>query len=180
MQDLTGMYPLCMIAGSSGQGMILPLKDWFLGGTIYIYTEKKEIRIRRTAVAHRTVSEEEIRAEGGISVTQGTVTNRLLQGQLRARLPVACTQATAVCNSSGIKPELIGECSADLLCFLRKACSALVPEMAMCWSKGGQGSVCNQTICGLDTLDLRLESWSGERFLIYMTAGALSWIFQTH
>ncbi|GFV33580.1 uncharacterized protein TNCV_4566951 [Trichonephila clavipes] len=34
----------------------------------------------------------------------------------------------------------------------------------MCWSEGGQGNTFNQTLCGLDTLDLHLESWSGEQF----------------
>ncbi|GBM37781.1 hypothetical protein AVEN_25892-1 [Araneus ventricosus] len=42
------------------------------------------------AVAHRIASAAEIRAAVGTTVTQRTVTNRLLQGQFRARRPVAC------------------------------------------------------------------------------------------
>ncbi|GBO37089.1 hypothetical protein AVEN_176224-1 [Araneus ventricosus] len=49
---------------------------------------------RGTTVAHRTASAAEIRAEVGTTVTQRTVTNRLLQGQLRARRPVACIPPT--------------------------------------------------------------------------------------
>ncbi|GBM88383.1 hypothetical protein AVEN_149440-1 [Araneus ventricosus] len=45
--------------------------------------------VRPMAVAHRTASEAEIRAAVGTTVPQRTVTNRLLQGQLRARRPVA-------------------------------------------------------------------------------------------
>ncbi|GBN05641.1 hypothetical protein AVEN_115893-1 [Araneus ventricosus] len=41
-------------------------------------------------VAHRTASATEIRAAVGTTVTQRTVSNRLLQGQLRTRRPVAC------------------------------------------------------------------------------------------
>ncbi|GFU21451.1 hypothetical protein TNCV_447061 [Trichonephila clavipes] len=36
------------------------------------------------------------------------------------------------CNSSGVKPEIIGGRSKDLLCFLIKAGSALGPSMALC------------------------------------------------
>ncbi|GBM54075.1 hypothetical protein AVEN_247689-1 [Araneus ventricosus] len=55
---------------------------------------KREDRVRRMVVVHRTVSAAEIRAAVGTSVTQRTVTNRLLQGQLRARRPVACIPLT--------------------------------------------------------------------------------------
>ncbi|GBN63918.1 hypothetical protein AVEN_135855-1 [Araneus ventricosus] len=57
-------------------------------------TEREDRRIRRMAVAHRTVSAAEIRAAFGTTVTQRTVTNLLLQGQLRARRPVACIPLT--------------------------------------------------------------------------------------
>ncbi|GBM81631.1 hypothetical protein AVEN_82357-1 [Araneus ventricosus] len=46
------------------------------------------------AVAHRFASAEEIRASVGTIVTQRTVTNLLLPGQLRARRPVACIPLT--------------------------------------------------------------------------------------
>ncbi|GBN30120.1 hypothetical protein AVEN_174380-1 [Araneus ventricosus] len=46
------------------------------------------------AVAHCTDSATEIRAAVGTTVTQRTVTNRLLQGQLQARRPVACISLT--------------------------------------------------------------------------------------
>ncbi|GBM29151.1 hypothetical protein AVEN_97429-1 [Araneus ventricosus] len=57
-------------------------------------TEKEDRRVRRMAVAHRTASATEIRAVVGTTVTQRTVTNRLIQGQLQARRPVACTPLT--------------------------------------------------------------------------------------
>lgn len=57
-------------------------------------TEREDRRIRRTAVAHRTASAAEIRAAVGTTVTQRTVRNRLLEGQLRARRPVACIPLT--------------------------------------------------------------------------------------
>ncbi|GFV11217.1 transposable element Tcb2 transposase [Trichonephila clavipes] len=47
-------------------------------------TEREDCRIRCRAVVHRTASAAEIRA-----VTQRTVSNRFLQGQLRARRTVA-------------------------------------------------------------------------------------------
>ncbi|GBM94183.1 hypothetical protein AVEN_100403-1 [Araneus ventricosus] len=46
------------------------------------------------AVAHRTASGAEIQAAVGNTVTKRTVTNRLLQGQLRTRRPVACIPLT--------------------------------------------------------------------------------------
>ncbi|GFV77030.1 phospholipid-transporting ATPase [Trichonephila clavipes] len=79
-------------------------------------------------------------------------------------------QVIAVCADSGVKPELIGE-RRDLLYFLTKAGSALVPVMVVCWSEGGQENACSQTVFGLDTLVLYLESWSWEQFP--MIAGAL-------
>ncbi|GBN01898.1 hypothetical protein AVEN_137408-1 [Araneus ventricosus] len=46
------------------------------------------------SLGHRTASAAEIRAAVGTTVTQRTVTYRLLQGQLRARHPVACILPT--------------------------------------------------------------------------------------
>ncbi|GBL97074.1 hypothetical protein AVEN_254116-1 [Araneus ventricosus] len=43
-------------------------------------TEREDRRVRRMAVAHRIASAAEIRAAVGTTVTQRTVTNRLLQG----------------------------------------------------------------------------------------------------
>ncbi|GFW93290.1 uncharacterized protein TNCV_2604081 [Trichonephila clavipes] len=53
--------------------------------------------------------------------------------------------------------ELIAEWSGDLLCFLMKASSALVPMTAMFRSERGQGNAGKQTVCDIDTLDLQLE-----------------------
>ena len=106
-----------------------------------ITTEREDHRIRRTAVTHRTVFAANIRAAVGTTMTQRTVRTRLLQGQLRARSPVSCILLTpSHCRlcSSGVKPELSGGRSGDLLCFLMKAGSALAPVMAVCWSKEGQ------------------------------------------
>ncbi|GBN81409.1 hypothetical protein AVEN_58133-1 [Araneus ventricosus] len=58
-------------------------------------TEREDRRVRRMAVAHRTASVAEIRAAVGTTVIQRTVTNRLLQGQFRARRPVACIPLTS-------------------------------------------------------------------------------------
>ncbi|GBN35056.1 hypothetical protein AVEN_115609-1 [Araneus ventricosus] len=92
------------------------------------------------AVAHRTASAAEIRAPVGTTLTQRTVTNRLLQRQLRARRPVVSIPLTPnhVCHVSGVKLELIGGRSGDLLYFLVKDGSALVPVMDVCWLEGGQ------------------------------------------
>ncbi|GBM75879.1 Transposable element Tcb2 transposase [Araneus ventricosus] len=49
---------------------------------------------RRVAVEHRTASAAEIPAAVGNTVKIRTVTNQLLQGQLRARRPVACIPLT--------------------------------------------------------------------------------------
>ncbi|GBN74320.1 Transposable element Tc1 transposase [Araneus ventricosus] len=57
-------------------------------------TEREDRRARRMAVAHGTASAAEIRTAVGTTVTQRTVTNRLLQGQLRDRRPVACIPLT--------------------------------------------------------------------------------------
>ncbi|GFV66358.1 transposable element Tcb1 transposase [Trichonephila clavipes] len=54
-----------------------------------------------------------------------------------------------------------------------KVGSALVPVMVLCWSEGGQGNASNQTICGLDTLELYLESWYGDQFPIYDSRSTL-------
>ncbi|GBM88890.1 hypothetical protein AVEN_134150-1 [Araneus ventricosus] len=57
-------------------------------------TAREDRRVRRMTVAHRTASAAEIRAAVGTTVTQRTVTNLLLPGQLRARRPVACIPLT--------------------------------------------------------------------------------------
>ncbi|GBN59442.1 Transposable element Tc1 transposase, partial [Araneus ventricosus] len=56
--------------------------------------ERKDRHVQRMAVAHRIASAAEILAAVGTTMTQLTVTNRLLQGQLRARRPVACIPLT--------------------------------------------------------------------------------------
>ncbi|GFS78053.1 HTH_Tnp_Tc3_2 domain-containing protein [Trichonephila clavipes] len=66
-------------------------------------------------------------------------------------------------NFQWMLPELIGGRNRDLLCFLLKTGSALVPVVVVCWSEGGQENASNHTVCGLDTLDLHLEPWSGEQ-----------------
>ncbi|GFS47343.1 HTH_Tnp_Tc3_2 domain-containing protein [Trichonephila clavipes] len=50
-------------------------------------TGREHRRIRRTGVEHRTASAAEIQAAFGTTVTQRSVRNRLLQGQLRGRSP---------------------------------------------------------------------------------------------
>ncbi|GBL96135.1 hypothetical protein AVEN_104359-1 [Araneus ventricosus] len=87
------MYPLCMIVGSSGQGKVLPQEDRVPGGHVALL-RGEDRRVRRMAVAHRTASVVEFRAAVDTTVTQRTVTNRLLQGQLRARRPVTCIPLT--------------------------------------------------------------------------------------
>ncbi|GBM76784.1 hypothetical protein AVEN_48255-1 [Araneus ventricosus] len=142
------MYPLCMIVGSSGQGKVMSQEDRIPGTT-----EGENHRVRRMAVAHPTASTAEIRAAVGTTVTQRTVTNRLLQGQLRDRRPVACIPLTPQhcrLRREWCQARVRGR-SGDLLCFLMKAGSALVPVMAVCWLEGGQVSASNQPVCGLDT-----------------------------
>ncbi|GFV50752.1 HTH_Tnp_Tc3_2 domain-containing protein [Trichonephila clavipes] len=69
---------------SKRQGFRQPL------GTI----ERKDSRIRCTAVAHRTASAADIQAVVGTTVTQQTIRNQIPQEQLRARRPVACIPLT--------------------------------------------------------------------------------------
>ncbi|GBN76927.1 hypothetical protein AVEN_200071-1 [Araneus ventricosus] len=57
--------------------------------------EREDRRVRRLSVAHRTASSAEFRAAVGNTVTQRTVTNHLLQGQLGAIRPVACILLTS-------------------------------------------------------------------------------------
>ncbi|GFW26131.1 hypothetical protein TNCV_3396271 [Trichonephila clavipes] len=85
----------------------------------------------------------------------------------------------AVCFRLGsVKPELSGGCIEDLLCFLMKEGFEFMLILAVYWSEGGQENVYNQTICGLDTLDLHLDSSSGKQYP--MTAGALALLSQTY
>ncbi|GBO07957.1 hypothetical protein AVEN_220591-1 [Araneus ventricosus] len=130
-------------------------------------TEREDRRVRRLALVHRTASVAKIRAAVGTTVTQRTVTNRLLQGEIRARHSIACIPLTPNhyrLDVSVVKLEIIGGRSGDILCFLMKAGSALVPVMAVRWLDGGQVSACNQPICSLETLDLHLELWSGKSY----------------
>ncbi|GFS59082.1 transposable element Tc1 transposase [Trichonephila clavipes] len=56
-----------------------------------------------TVVMHRSAYATEIRVALGTTVTQGTVRNRLLQGQIRARRPVACFPPTpSHCSLRGL------------------------------------------------------------------------------
>ncbi|GFV08767.1 phospholipid-transporting ATPase [Trichonephila clavipes] len=71
---------------------------------------------------------------------------------------------TVICDASGSKSELIGRRSVDLLCFLKKAGSALAPIKAMWCSKGGLGNASKQTVYGRDTLYLYLEKRSKAQF----------------
>ncbi|GFU82369.1 uncharacterized protein TNCV_2356551 [Trichonephila clavipes] len=52
--------------------------------------EKEEHHILCKIVMHRTASVAEIQATVGTTVTQQTVRNWLLEGQLQARHPIAC------------------------------------------------------------------------------------------
>ncbi|GBL76159.1 hypothetical protein AVEN_234441-1 [Araneus ventricosus] len=61
-------------------------------------TEREDLHIRSMAVVHHTASAAEIQAAVGTTVTQPTVTNRLLQGQLRAKCPVACIPTPNHCR----------------------------------------------------------------------------------
>ncbi|GFU87450.1 uncharacterized protein TNCV_2445841 [Trichonephila clavipes] len=95
-KDLAGMYSLCMIVESSGQGMILPQEDPVPEDHLALLTGKTAyfaygcgasyfVRLRNSS---GTV---------GTPVTKQTVKNRLLQGQLQARFPVACIPLTPIC-----------------------------------------------------------------------------------
>ncbi|GFU93359.1 transposable element Tc1 transposase [Trichonephila clavipes] len=52
-------------------------------GRLRVIIERRDRRIQRTAVAHRTASVAEIRTAVGATVTQRTVRNPSLQGQLQ-------------------------------------------------------------------------------------------------
>ncbi|GBO20097.1 hypothetical protein AVEN_178687-1 [Araneus ventricosus] len=129
------------------------------------------------AVAHRTASAAEIRAAVGTTVTQRTVTNRLLQGQLQARRTIACIPLTT--NHCRLRREW---CRARA--YWRKGWRSVVfsDESRFCLGASDgrvlvrrrPGERLQPTVCGSDTLDLYLELFSGEQ--VPMTAGALSWL----
>ncbi|GFV64601.1 HTH_Tnp_Tc3_2 domain-containing protein [Trichonephila clavipes] len=129
-------------------------------------TKREYHRVRRTAVAHRTSFATEIQATVYTTVTQRTIRNRLLHG--------APSQKPCNLYSTDLKLEFIKGRSGDLLCFMMKAGSALLPVIAVCWSEGYQRNACYQTVCVLNTLNLRLESWSEEQFSTI--AGVLSYL----
>ncbi|GFW18463.1 transposable element Tc1 transposase [Trichonephila clavipes] len=92
-------------------------------------TERKDRRIRRTAVAHCTASVSEIRAIVGTTITQRTVRNWLHQESSESQ--ASCSvYSIAVCDASGVKPELNGGRSGDLLCFVIKAGGVLQHDNA--------------------------------------------------
>ncbi|GBM09071.1 hypothetical protein AVEN_245396-1, partial [Araneus ventricosus] len=103
------------------------------------------------------------------ALIQRTVANWLLQGQLRARRPVACIPL--IPNHCRLRREW---CQARA--HWRTEWRSVVFSDESWFSLGAsdgrvlaRGS-CNQPVCGLYTLEL----WSGEQFP--MTAGALSWL----
>ncbi|GBM54029.1 hypothetical protein AVEN_215401-1 [Araneus ventricosus] len=106
-------------------------------------TEREDRRVRRMAVAHRTASAAEIRAAVGTTVIQRTVANRLHQGQLRARRPVACIPL--IPNHCRLRREwclAIAHWRTEWrVCFLMKVGSALVPVVAVCWLEGSQRAI---------------------------------------
>ncbi|GFW36972.1 hypothetical protein TNCV_5018701 [Trichonephila clavipes] len=65
--------------------MVLPQEDRVSNGHVSLLRGKTTVCIWRTAEAHRTASAAEIQAAIATTVTQQTVRNRLLQGQLRVR-----------------------------------------------------------------------------------------------
>ncbi|GFW62736.1 uncharacterized protein TNCV_2624991 [Trichonephila clavipes] len=108
-------------------------------------TNREDHRIQRTSIVHSTSS------AAGIRVA------------LRASHAIACIPlTTSHCRS---KPELIRGGNGDLMCFLMKAGSALVPVMAMYYSEGGQNPH--------NTMNFHLELWSGEQLPIYDSMGTL-------
>ncbi|GFV78576.1 transposable element Tc1 transposase [Trichonephila clavipes] len=154
---------------SSGQGMVQPQKERVSGGLGALL--KGETAVfgvwPRCTV---TASVAEVRAAVGTTVTQCTVRNRLFQRQLQARHPVACVPLTPShcllrrhwCQARACWRFIVfsGE---SRLCLRTSDGHVLVRRRSE--------NACNRTVCGLDTLDLHLESWSGEQFS--MTAGIL-------
>ncbi|GFV30606.1 uncharacterized protein TNCV_3580381 [Trichonephila clavipes] len=65
--------------------MVLSREDQIMGG--YVLLLRKGCHIRFTAVAH-------FRTAVSTTLTQRTVRNRLLQGQLRTRCPIVCIPLT--------------------------------------------------------------------------------------
>ncbi|GBM50393.1 hypothetical protein AVEN_97216-1 [Araneus ventricosus] len=108
-------------------------------------TEREDRRVRRIAVANRTASAAEIRAAVGTTETQRTVTNRLLQGKPRARLPVACIPLTP--NHCRLRREW---CQARAhwktewrsVVFSDESRFCLGTVMAVCWPEGGLQPTC--------------------------------------
>ncbi|GFV62897.1 uncharacterized protein TNCV_472391 [Trichonephila clavipes] len=134
-ERLGTQYPQCMIVESSDQRMVLQ-EDQVPDGQVALLRGKTTVFVCM-AVAHCTASAAEIRAAIGTKVTQRTVRNRLLQGQLKVRRPVACIPLSP--SHCRLRRQL---CQARAhwrtewkpLPFLMKASPALVRMMTVCWS----------------------------------------------
>ncbi|GFV66233.1 HTH_Tnp_Tc3_2 domain-containing protein [Trichonephila clavipes] len=139
-------------------------------------TERKNRPIQRTAVAYRTASAAEIRATVGNAVTQQTVTSvRFLQGQHRARHHVACipmTPSHCRLRCQWCQARAHWRTEWEYVVFFDESMFCLVAIDDRVLIKRRPENACNQTVSGLDTLDLYLMSWSGEQFP--MTPGTFS------
>ncbi|GFT09359.1 phospholipid-transporting ATPase [Trichonephila clavipes] len=125
-------------------------------------TEREQRHLQSRVGAHRTVSAAEIQAAGCSTVTLRTVRNRLLQGQLQARLPVAGIPLTL--NYYGLQRHWYQaraywrkEWRHVVRLFFIKAGSALMPLMSVCWLERRQMSACYQSARGIHTLNSHLE-----------------------
>ncbi|GFW53638.1 allene oxide synthase-lipoxygenase protein [Trichonephila clavipes] len=118
-------------------------------------------------MAHRTASAAEIRAAVGITVTQRTVRNRLLQGQLRARRLVACIPLTQ--SRYHIRSQWCQDIAHRM-----KASSALVPLMARVFVRMRSEEL---SVAFTSKPTPGVMVWEKNS---YMIAGTLSWLSQTY
>ncbi|GFV80699.1 transposable element Tc1 transposase [Trichonephila clavipes] len=107
-----------MIVESIGQGMVLPQEERIPGGHVALLRGKTAVFGVRCGISYCVCG-------------RNSSVFHLLQ-------------AIAICDASGVKPELNEGWSGHLLCFLMKAGLALVIAMVVCWSQGGQGTTANK------------------------------------
>ncbi|GFX28540.1 phospholipid-transporting ATPase [Trichonephila clavipes] len=121
-----------MIVRSSDQGMVLSLEDQVPGGHVTL------MRGKTTVFGVRLWESSELgaRAVACIPLTPS-----------HCRLQHQRCEARAHWKIEG-----------RVVMFLMKVGSTLVQVMAVCRPERGQGNSCNQTVYGLDTLDLHLKS----------------------
>ncbi|GFV03976.1 hypothetical protein TNCV_916011 [Trichonephila clavipes] len=132
---VAGTYPLYMIVGSKGQGRALPQKYRVPEGHLAQLREKTPVfSVRLPSIVLRQ-RQKFARCAVGTTVTQRTVRNRLLLRTAPSQVPCSVyppdskplSFMMSVVSSQGSLED------GDMLSFLMKVDSALVPMMIVFW-----------------------------------------------